>query len=140
MDGLNPLTSTEDLKSGIAPIPSGNFKAIAKLFSDSRSVSFYKGHLAKYSGTEVASPFVPHFTKDPAGEEIARQTTGTGQFVMDPMEHLEQKVDIDHAAPRLSYTNSPDTDADYIRRKGLSAYRKVYGQAPSRRFQGGHQF
>lgn len=125
MDEFSPLTTTSDMKSGIQQVPSGNFNAVSQMFRKKRSDSFALGHAAKYSATDVGNPFVPRFTKDPAGEEIARQTTGVGEFVMDPMTHLEEKVNIDHPYAHIPMGNASDTSGESVRQKGLSAYKRM---------------
>lgn len=84
------------------------------------------GHAAsRYSATDTGNPFVPRFTKDPAGTEVARQSTGMGEFVMDPMTHIEEKVNVDHPYAHIPIGNASDASQDTVRRKGLSAYKRV---------------
>lgn len=125
MDELAPLTDTSDLKSGIQQVPSGNFNAVSQMFRTRRSDSFSMGHAVKYSATDTGNPFVPKFTKDPAGTEVARQTTGMGTFVMDPMKNLQEKVSIDHPYAHIPIGNASDASQETVRRKGLSAYKRM---------------
>lgn len=140
MSELSPLTSTSDMRAGIQQVSSGNFNAVAQMFRKKRSDSFALGHADKYTGTEKANPFVPMFTKDPAGEEIARQATGVGEFVMDPMQHLEEKVNVDHPYAHIPIGNASDTTTESLRRKGLSAYKRVNSKSPSKNVQGGYKY
>lgn len=140
MDGLAPLTDTSDLKSGIQQVQSGNFSAVFQMFRQKRSDSFVQGHQStRYSATDTGNPFVPKFTKDPAGTEVSRQATGMGTFVMDPMTHLEEKVSIDHPYAHIPIGNASDSRQDTVRRKGLSAYKRVNGKSANREYQSGHQ-
>lgn len=137
MEEMTPLTSTSDLQSGIQQVPSGNFNAVSQMFRKKRSDSFTTGQADRYSATDVASAYIPRFTADPAGTEVARQATGMGQFVMDPMTHLEEKVTVDRPYAPISFSNSPDSSHDTVRRKGISAYKRINGKPANKRFQGG---
>lgn len=125
------MTSTASPGFEIPAAPSGNFAAVARLFTRRRKDSFLTGHNDRYSSPDrismdVYNKLAPRFNADPPGTEIARHTTGMGEFVMDPMQALEQKVDVNRSN-KLHVGSADSVPSESIRRMGITAYRQVNG-------------
>lgn len=127
MSDWNNFTSTDSLSSGIQQVPSGNYGAVMKLFKKTRLGSFDIGHAVKYTGTNVHTPGV-NYVVDPPGTEMQRATTGMGEFVMDPMQNLNQKITVD-THTKVSRQKDQDTlPTKSVRDRGVAAYKKANGK------------
>lgn len=127
MSDWNNFTSTNSLSSGIQQVPSGNYGAVMKLFRKTRTSSFGDGHAVKYTGTNIHTPGV-NFQVDPPGTEVQRTATGMGEFVMDPMQNLNQKITVDTHTKVSKQKDQDSLPTKSVRDRGIAAYKQANGK------------
>lgn len=118
-------TSGISMSTNFASESPNTYRQVAQFFRKKRTDSFATGHAVRYSGTDRGTPNAVTFTSNPAGREVQRGMIGAGEFVVDPMQKLQEDVSVNKFSKAPSMSDSGKESTASIRSRGISAYKKM---------------